>query len=96
MNRLHKRLWRSGFLLENCIADTGYSSGEVYVYLERKSITCFIPPHETYKGRPEDYYQCPEGKMIPFKKVFLDYRTQTKKKEYRGSSKLCKTCPIKK
>ncbi len=25
---------------------------------------------------------------------FLDYRTQTKKKEYRGSSHLCKTCPI--
>ena len=27
---------------------------------------------------------------------FLDYRIQTKKKEYRGSSKLCKTYPIKK
>ncbi len=103
INRLYKRLWRSGFLLENCIADTGYSSGEVYAYLEKKGITSFIPPHGTYKGGPEgfiyhkkeDYYQCPKGKIIPFKKVFLDYRTQTKKKEYRGSSKLCKTCPIK-
>ena len=32
--------------------------------------------------------------MIPFKKVFLDYRTQTKKKEYRSSSKQCNSCPI--
>ncbi len=27
---------------------------------------------------------------------FLDYKTETKKKEYLGSSKLCKTCLIKK
>ena len=32
--------------------------------------------------------------MIPFKKVFLDYRTKTKKKEYRSSSKQCKGCPL--
>ena len=37
---------------------------------------------------------CPQGEIIPFKKVFLDYRTKTKKKEYRGSTKQCKGCPI--
>jgi len=26
--------------------------------------------------------------------VFLDYRTKTKKKEYRNSSKICRGCPI--
>jgi len=44
--------------------------------------------------KAEDHYVCPQGEVIPFKKVFKDYRTQTLKKEYRGSSKLCKGCPI--
>ena len=37
----------------------------------------------------------PQGEIVPFKKVFNDYRTGTKKKEYRISSKICKGCPIK-
>ncbi|WP_340200971.1 transposase [Ascidiimonas sp. W6] len=32
--------------------------------------------------------------MVPFKKVFNDYRTGTKKKEYRISSKICSHCPL--
>jgi len=43
-----------------------------------------------------DHYLCPEGKVIPFKKVFLDHRTKTKKKEYRASKKLCIDCPLRK
>ena len=101
-NRLQKRLWKSGFVWENLVADTGYSSGENYAFLEAKGIQSFIPPHGTYKGGPTgfsyhqeaDYYTCPQGEIIPFKKVFLDYRTQTKKKEYRSSTKQCKGCPI--
>ena len=101
-NRLQKRLWQSGFLWENLVADTGYSSGENYAFLEAKGIQSFIPAHGTYKGGPtgfiyhqqEDYYTCPQGEIIPFKKVFLDYRTKTKKKEYRSSTKQCKGCAI--
>ncbi|WP_075344722.1 IS1182 family transposase [Tenacibaculum agarivorans] len=101
--RLHQRLWSEGLLWENCIADTGYSSGEVYAYLEAKGLKSFIPPHGTYKGGPDnflyhkeqDYYQCPQGKEIPFKKVFIETKNNTKKKEYRASSKLCADCPIK-
>ena len=102
-NRLQQRLWKQGLYWENLVADTGYSSGENYAFLEAKGITSFIPPHGTYKGGPDhfmyvkdsDHYLCPQGKIIPFKKVFLDYRTKTKKKEYRGSSKICKDCPLK-
>lgn len=101
--RTKNRLWKSGFVWENCVADTGYSSGENYAFLESNNLKSFIPPHGTYKGGPEafiydeqeDHYRCVEGKIIPFKKVFLDHRTQTKKKEYRASSKLCSGCPIK-
>ena len=85
------------------MVDTGFSSGENYAFLEAKGITSFIPAHVTYKGDPDhfmyvkdsDHYLCPQGKIIPFKKVFLDYRTKTKKKEYRCSSKICKDCPLK-
>jgi hypothetical protein len=101
-NRLKTRLHTQGLIWRNCVADTGYSSGENYAFLETETLQSFIPPHGTYKGGPEkftyhqeqDHYVCPQGKIIPFKKVFLDYRTKTKKKEYRGSSKICKDCPI--
>jgi len=61
-----------------------------------------MPPHGTYKDGPDgfiysgekDNYVCPQGKAIPFKKVFLGSRTKTKKKSYRASSKICKGCPL--
>lgn len=101
VQRLQRRLWHQGLVFENCVADTGYSSGENYAFLEERNLKSFIPPHGTYKGGPngfvyiesEDHYLCPEGKTIPFKKVFLDSRTKTKKKSYRASSKICKGCP---
>ena len=102
VDRLQQRLWRSGFQLENVLADTGYSSGENYAYLEQKGITGYIPLHGTYKGGPDgftyvedkDHYICPNAQIVPFKKVFLDHRTETKKKEYRISSKICRDCPL--
>jgi hypothetical protein len=102
VERLRKRLWKSGFRLENVLADTGYSSGENYAYLEDKGIKSYIPPHGTYKGGPDgfiyikeqDHYICPNKEIVPFKKVFNDYRTGTKKKAYRTSSKVCRGCPL--
>jgi len=104
VQRTKTRLWKQGLQLENILADTGYSSGENYAFLEAQQLTSYIPPHGTYKGCPEgfsydealDHYLCPEGKVIPFKKVFLDHRTKTKKKEYRASKKLCIDCPLRK
>ena len=100
--RLQRRLWKEGLVWENCVADTGYSSGENYAFLEDRGLKSFIPPHGTYKGGPtgfvyneaEDHYLCPQGKVIPFRKVFLDSRTGTKKKAYRASSKICKGCAL--
>ena len=101
--RLKRRLHKQGLIWHNCVADTGYSSGENYAFLEQQGLESFIPPHGTYKGGPEgftyhqveDSYSCPQGHLVPFKKVFNDYKTGTKKKEYRISSKVCKGCPIK-
>ncbi|WP_421804268.1 IS1182 family transposase [Flagellimonas sp.] len=102
VKRLKRRLWQQGLVWENCVADTGYSSGENYAMLESIGLKSFIPPHGTYKGGPEnfvynateDHYVCPQGRAIPFTKVFNDYRTGTKKKEYRASKKVCTGCPI--
>ncbi len=101
--RLKSRLNSNGLLWHNLLADTGYSDGENYAFLERIGIKSYIPAHGTYKGGPDgftyieekEHYICPQGKIIPFKKVFYDHRTHTKKKEYRCSSLVCKNCPIK-
>lgn len=103
VGRLKPRLNRLGLLWSNCVADTGYSSGENYAFLEQINLQSFIPPHGTYKGGPDgfdynqeiDHYVCSKGEIIPFKKVFNDYRTGTLKKEYRGTTHQCKSCPIK-
>jgi hypothetical protein len=102
VKRLRGRLWQQGLMFENCVADTGYSSGENYAYLEQQGLKSFIPPHGTYKGGPhgfiynegEDHYLCPQGKVIPFTKEFLDSRTKTRKKEYRARKHVCVGCPI--
>ena len=102
VQRLQRRLWQQGLMFENCVADTGYSSGENYAMLEERGLKSFIPPHGTYKGGPDgflyveehDHYICPQGKVIPFTKVFLDSRTKTKKKEYRARKHVCLGCPI--
>jgi hypothetical protein len=102
VNRVQRRLWRSGLVLENCVADTGYSSGENYAFLEDKGIQSFIPAHGTYKGGPDgfvyneehDFYRCPQGKVIPFKKVFIEKKNNTKKKSYRALKNVCIDCPI--
>lgn len=102
VNRLNPRLQKQGLLWRNCIADTGYSSGENYAFLEEIGLESYIPPHGTYKGGPdgfiyhkeEDYYLCPNKEKIPFKKVFKDSRTATLKKEYRGTTYQCKECPM--
>ncbi|WP_236536193.1 IS1182 family transposase, partial [Tenacibaculum maritimum] len=102
--RVQQRLWRNGLLWQNCVADTGYSSGENYAFLERHQLISYIPPHGTYKGCPDgftydkqkDHFTCSRGIIIPFKKVFLDHRTKTKKKEYRASKKVCLDCPLRK
>jgi hypothetical protein len=84
------------------LADTGYSSGENYAFLEKEGIISYIPPHGTYKGGPEgfiyekeaDCFVCSQGQPIPFVKVYYEKKSNTKKKEYRASKQVCKGCPI--
>lgn len=104
VERLHARLWKFGFVWEDLLADTGYSSGEVYAFLEEKGIQAYIPIPNTYKGGPkgftynkeEDHYICPNGEIIPFKKSLIhDYNnSRFLMKLYRSSNKQCKGCAL--
>jgi transposase len=101
VKRLQRRLWKEGLKWENCIADTGYSSGENYAMLEDRGIKSFIPPHGTYKGGPEgftyieegNYWLCPQSKKVTFRKQKLEKGTL--KDNYFTKRSDCKGCPIK-
>lgn len=99
--RLKRRLWKEGLVMENCVADTGYSSGENYAFLEQQGIKSFIPPHGTYKGGPEgfvyseegNFWLCPQGKKVTFRKQKLEKGTL--KDNYFTRRSDCRDCPIK-
>ena len=99
--RLHQRLRANRLVWQFLIADTGYSSGENYAFLENQGIVSFIPPHGTYKGGPEgftyvndgNYWLCPEGKHVTFRKQKTE--DGTLKNIYFTTRKDCQHCPIK-
>jgi transposase len=101
--RVQKRLSKAHLIWHNLLADTGYSSGDNYAFLELENLKGYIPAHGTYKGGPDgftyvkekDSWLCPEGKEISFGKIYYEKKNNTKKKEYRASKHICKGCPIK-
>jgi transposase len=98
--RVKERLWKEGMYMKTVLADTGYSSGENYAFLESQNLSSYIPPHGTYKGGPEgftyneerDSFICQLGKEIPYVKHFRCSRTNILKKEYRARKHVCKGC----
>lgn len=99
--RLKNRLHKQGFIWRNCVADTGYSSGENYAFLETIGLQSYIPPHGTYKGGPEgftyfedeNYWLCPQGKKVTYRKTKVEKGTL--KDNYFTKRSDCKGCPIK-
>ncbi len=53
--RLKRRLYRQGLIWRNCVADTGYSSGENYAFFRNRRLSEFYIAHGTYKGESEDF-----------------------------------------
>ncbi|HEX8609197.1 MAG TPA: transposase, partial [Pedobacter sp.] len=98
IDNLHKE----GLVVEEVLADTGYSSGESLKALDYNNIIGYIPNFGQYKAnRPgftydkeNDRYICKQGKPLVFKKIKtapLGYVM----KHYRSSAKDCKNCPFK-
>nr|WP_321486778.1 IS1182 family transposase [uncultured Draconibacterium sp.] len=102
--QLKRKLWKQGLHWQNLLADTGYSSGENYAFLEQPGITAYIPPHGTYKGGPEnftyikdgDYWLCRNNKKITFRKITVETsKNNNKKRLYLTRASDCKNCPYK-
>ena len=94
-------LQQQGLIVEDILADAGYSSGQALQCLEDNNITAYIPNFGQYKptrkgftyDKDNDRYTCSQGTHLPFKKVAttsLGY----KMKVYRSSSKDCGKCPL--
>jgi len=89
--------------IEEVLADTGYSSGISYNYLEKHDITAYIPPIGSYNperegfiyNEAEDCYICSQGKKLLFGGIRKEKSRKTSRKEYRAVTADCKNCPLK-
>jgi hypothetical protein len=89
--------------VEEVLADTNYSSGESYRYLENQNITAYIPPHGMYESEREgfiynennDCYICSQGVKLTFKGISKKKDRQTLLKRYSSKTTDCSNCPLK-
>ena len=97
---LMENLKPEGILIDELLADTGYSSGQALKALEQNNITPYIPNFGQYKHeregftyhKEEDYYTCPQNKKLVFKKI--KDNNGYPMKEYRSSRKDCADCSL--
>jgi hypothetical protein len=76
IKELKENLEPEGLLVEQILADTGYSSGTALKALEQNNITGYIPNSGQYKyerkgftyHKEGDYYQCSQNKKLVSKR----------------------------
>jgi transposase len=97
---LKETLAPEGLIVDEILADTGYSSGAALKALEEHNIRGYIPNFGQYKAEREgftyhkdgDYYTCPKDKRLEFKKIKENHGYPMK--EYRTSRKDCADCAL--
>lgn len=103
VNQTEENLKENGLKIESLLADTGYSSGTTYRYLEGKNIVAYIPPtgrynpeRDGFKYNPnEDCYICRQGIKLLFRGIIKEKKENIASKVYRTKSSDCKACPFK-
>jgi hypothetical protein len=98
--RTQQRLKRNQLKMDALLADTGFSNGENYRYLEENNIIGYIPTHGQYEGTREgftyepehDRWRCSQGKYAVFKTI--RYQKNHPEKHYRTTRADCKGCPL--
>jgi len=103
MSQTIDNLAENGIAVENMLADTGYSSGETYKYLEEKNITAYIPANARYKAARDGFsydrergcYVCRMGAELSFKGLKSHHSGNTQGRVYRAETKDCRGCPLK-
>jgi len=96
-----ENLEENNLIIEEVLADTGYSSGTALKCLKENNITGYIPNFGQYKNtregftydKDQDEYTCIQGKKIVFKKITTISRGN-QMREYRSSRLDCRDCPI--
>ena len=96
-------LEQNGLLMQQLIADSGYSSGDALRALEHYNIEGYIPNHGAYKYQRQgftyhkegDYFECRQGKKLSFIYVTKRYKQNSPSKLYYSSSYDCRDCPFK-
>lgn len=101
VSKVKQTLSSNGVMLEEVIADAGYSSGEALKALEENNIEGYIPNRGQYiHERPNfpynvegDFYTCPNNIKLTFRGVYKDGKYSNK--HYSTSIKNCNSCPLK-
>jgi transposase len=100
--QLQTRLTAQQVPLREVLADTGYSNGFHYAFLEQRGITPWIPVFGKYKPVIEGFtyeparnaYRCPAGKLLPFRN-YCTSQDGGWLKNYRAEYRDCQVCPLK-
>jgi transposase len=86
--------------LANILADTNFSNGENYQYLEKEGIVGFIPPQAGYKHEMDfiydeenDTFICQNNQVLNYTRTIITKRGQSQK-EYKSTWESCDTCPF--
>ena len=95
-----RRLKNYHLVIKRILADTGYSSGENYRYLENNNIEAYIPAHAQYESKREgftyepekDRWRCTQGKYVTYRKT--KYQKGHPEKHYLTTRSDCKGCPL--
>lgn len=101
LEKVKQTLSSNGLVLEEVIADTGYSSGEALKALEKNNIIGYIPNRGQYvHERPGfiydaegDFYTCPNNKKLTYRGSYKNGHHLNK--HYSTSITNCHSCPFK-
>jgi len=99
-----ENLKENEILIDQIVADTGYSSVDALQYCEKNNIDAYIPNIGSYKSMREgfrydketDRYICTQGNkaILTFKTISADKNGHLRK-EYRSSASDCSSCDLK-
>jgi transposase len=98
--QIQSKLKRQNLQMDTLLADTGFSNGENYKYMEDNNIGGYIPVFGQYEGTREgftyepdkDRWRCSQGKYALFKKI--KYQKNQPEKHYRTTRADCKGCQL--
>ncbi|EOR94227.1 hypothetical protein ADIARSV_2643 [Arcticibacter svalbardensis MN12-7] len=99
--QVQNRLKKNELSMTDLLADTGYSNGFNYNFLEQRKITGWIPAFGMYKpeiegfpyNKENDEYRCPMDKPLPFKGFYTSLDGSVFR-NYWAAPKECKACPL--